>query len=175
MSEETDKPICGAPYSNSEGICDTEVENPDDRCSDHDHRDEEREFEYMSRSGYYQSQPEQDQKWIDSVSRDLVEKSYFTMDDDSVVEKLRQVAIDMHQRRRADEYIAKNSLTQQKTVGFHEDHGEIKQEEENVLMVTKDRLSRESRITMSKFGCLDQETGGNSDEAKSLIEQLSNE
>jgi len=173
MSEETEH-VCGAPLSNSEGTCEEPVENPDDRCGNHDHRDEDREFEYMSRSGYYQSQPDDDKKWIDSVARDLVDKSYFTMEDTSAVEKLRQVAIDMHQRRRADEYIANNSLTQQKTVGFYEDHGEIKQEEENVLMVTKDRLSRESRISMKEYGCLDQDgSDGKGDKAKSLIEELS--
>lgn len=130
---------------------------------------------YTNRGGYYKSLPDADKKWIDAIVDDLVEKSYFDHDDVSAVEKLRQVAIDFHQRRRADEYIAKKGLTQEKDVGFHEEHGMITQEEENTVMITKDRLSRESRMTMKDMGCLDEDTNDSSEKAKSLVEQLSSE
>ncbi len=130
---------------------------------------------YTNRGGYYKSLPEPDQNWIDAIAEDLVEKSYFDHDDMAAVEKLRQVAIDLHQRRRADEYIAKKGLTQEKDVGFHEEHGMITQEEENTVMITKDRLSRESRMTIKDMGCLDDTRDQSSEKAKSLVEQLSSE
>ncbi len=129
----------------------------------------------LPRSGYYNSLPETEQEWIDTVARDLIEKSYFDHSDVSAVEKLRQVAVDLHQRMRADEYIGQKGLTQDKRIGYHEEFGQITQEEENVLMITKDRLSRESRMTMKDFGCLDREHDKNEEAASTLIERLSDE
>lgn len=132
-------------------------------------------FHSNHRGGYYESLPDKDQAWIDAITEDLVAKSYFDMDDKLPVEKLRQVAVDLHQRRDADEYIGDKGLTRTMDVGYHEDYGPIQQEEENVLMVTKDRLSRESRMTIKDFGVLDQSKSQTEEAAQSLVESLSEE
>jgi len=125
----------------------------------------------MNRGEYYEHLPDMDKKWIDGIAQDLIDKSYFEADDLSALEKCRHIAVDLHQRRRADGYIAKNGLTQENTVGFHEQYGEITETQENVLMITKDRLSRESRLAMKDLGILDQEKESET-EAKSVLEQI---
>jgi hypothetical protein len=180
MTEEEE--LCGAPLETKDGFCDRTASNPDGRCGYHTQGSSmERDWKpnykhgiYTDRSEYYENQSERDQEWIDAVTDDLVEKSYFEKSDLLPLEKLRQVAIDLHQRRRADGYIDKKGLTQEKNIGFHEDYGMIKQEEENTLMVTKDRLSRESRMTIKDFGVLDNESK-TEEAAKSLIEDLSSD
>jgi len=180
MSDEEE--VCGASLSTKDGTCDRTPTQPDGRCKYHttdeekspdwDGRPEKHGF-YANRGGYYESLPEKDQEWIDIVTNDLIEKSYFEKDDPLPTEKLRQVAVDLHQRRRADEYIAQKGLTQEKDIGFHEEYGMVTQEEENTLMITKDRLSRESRMTIKEFGVMEDEGGSGDEATESLIESLS--
>jgi hypothetical protein len=182
MSEEEE--VCGAPLKTKDGRCDRPATQPDGRCGFHTQDSEYGGEEwkpnykhglYTDRGGYYKSLPEPDQEWIDAVTDDLIEKSYYDKDDISILEKVRQVAVDLHQRRRADEYIAKKGLTQEKDIGFHEEYGMITQEEENTVMVTKDRLSRESRMTVKDLGILDNDEGKTEEAAETLIESLSKE
>jgi hypothetical protein len=172
--------ICEAPLQSKDGYCDRTATRADGRCGYHSTESDDRDWDpnykhglYKDRGGYYKSLPEADQEWIDAIADDLIKKSYYDKSDISVLEKVREVAIDLHQRRRADEYIAKKGLTQEKDIGFHEDHGMITQEEENTLMITKDRLSRESRMTMKDLGILDDDGGEVEEAAKSVIESLS--
>jgi hypothetical protein len=181
MSDDGEE-VCGAPLKTKDGTCDRTATCEDSRCRYHteledqsekwDGRPEKHGF-YANRGGYYESLPKKDQEWIDIVTNDLVEKSYFDKDDPLPMEKLRQVAVDLHQRRRADEYIAQKGLTQEKDIGFHEEYGMVTQEEENTLMITKDRLSRESRMTCREFGVLDGADESSNQETESLIESLS--
>ena len=180
MSDGREK--CNHPLKTKEGKCDRPATKSDGRCGFHTEVEEKPNEKHglshlkngtKTRSGYYKEQPEKDQKWIDAIANDIIEKSYHNKDDDAMMEKARQVAVDLHQRRRADEYIAKKGITQEKDIGFHEDHGMITQEEENVVMITKDRLSRESRMTLKDMGCLDEDNNKTEEAAKSLIESLS--
>lgn len=181
MSKEED--ICGHSLTTKDGNCDRPPSYPDGKCGFHTNtKDDERDWKpnykhglYTDRGGYYKSLPEPDQEWIDAVADDLIDKSYYDKDDISILEKVRQVAIDLHQRRRADEYIASKGLTQEKDIGFHEDHGMITQEEENTVMVTKDRLSRESRMTIKDLGIMDRDNDKTEEAAETLIESLSKE
>ena len=124
-----------------------------------------------NRGEYYNHLPDSDKQWIDAIVEDLVEKSYYTMEDISAVEKCRHIAVDLHQRRRADGYIADKGITQENTIGFHEEYGEISETQENVLMITKDRLSRESRLAMKDLGILDHEDVSE-ESKKSILEQI---
>lgn len=125
-----------------------------------------------NRGKYYETLPQRDQELIDAVAEDLIEKSNFEREDASAFEKCRQIAVDIHQRRRADGYIAEKGLTQEKTVGIHENYGEINETQENVLFITKDRLSRESRLAMKDLGVLDVEKSNSGVAAKSFMEQI---
>jgi len=182
----SDDEICGAPLKTKDAKCDRTATKEDGRCGYHTEIEEEQNMDRnwkpalkhglnQNRGGYYKSLPDEDKKFIDAIAKDLIEKSYFDEEDTSAVEKLRQVAVDIHQKRRADEYIAQKGLTQEKDIGFHEDHGMITQEEENVLMITKDRLSREARMTLKDYGVLDHEHDKTEEAAKSVIESLSEE
>lgn len=181
MSDEEE--ICGHPLTTKDGYCDRPATQVDGKCGYHTNSGgSERDWKpnykhglYTDRGGYYKSLPEPDQEWIDAITDDLIEKSYYDKDDISILEKVRQVAVDLHQRRRADEYIAKKGLTQEKDIGFHEDHGMITQEEENTVMITKDRLSRESRMTIKDLGIMDRDNDKTEEAAETLIESLSKE
>lgn len=171
---------CGESLSSKDGYCTRTPSYPDGKCGFHTNaKDDDRDWKpnykhglYQDRGEYYQNLPEEDKEWLDAVSDDLLEKSKFGKEDISALEKCRQISVDLHQRRRADGYISKKGLTQKNTVGFHEDFGEIEQVEENTLMVTKDRLSRESRMTMKDLGILDDEEGSDGD-GESFVEKLS--
>lgn len=172
--------ICGYSYDTREGKCDNKASYTDGRCGFHtdvdDTYEETRDANYkhgLYASDYYESLNDAGQEFIDVVADDLLEKSYYTTDDDSMVEKCRQIAIDLHQKRRADGYIAKKGLTQENTVGVHEQYGELTETEENTLFITKDRLSRESRLSMKDLGILDEDTSGSNGDGKSTIEKLS--
>lgn len=182
MSEDE---VCGAELKTSDGFCTRSPSQPDGRCGFHSEINQygtgtnNNNFKhglFGNRSGYYETLPEKDQRFIDAVADELIEKSYYEKSDLSMMEKCREVAISMHQRRRADEYIANKGMTMENEVGFHEQYGPITEEKENVLFITKDRLDRETRLTMKDMGILDDDhaddEGGSSE---SLIEKLSQE
>lgn len=178
MSDE----LCKHPYESQEGLCDSPAKYSDGKCGKHTEIDTEyqetrntNEKHGLHKSEYYEEQPEADKEFINAVASDLLDKSYYSEEDDAMVEKCRQVAIDIHQKRRADGYIAKKGMTQENTVGVHEQYGEITETTENTLFITKDRLSRESRLTMKDLGILDQDSGKAQQNAESLIESLSND
>lgn len=177
----SDTDICGEPLESSDDICDYSASYPDGKCGYHTEEETDMDKDWkpaldhgltLSDSEYYEYQDPEEQAWIDAVSEDLLDKSYYNKEDISMVEKCRQIAIDLHQKRGADGYVARKGLTQEKTVGFHEQYGEITETQENVLMITKDRLSRESRLAMKDLGVMDQD--GNTDtDSESLIEKMS--
>lgn len=176
--------ICGSPYDTRDGRCDRQATQVDGRCKYHTEVNEEDRVDvdyhdrtygtdlYQDRSGYYKGLPEKDQRWVDAISDDLVKKSYYGKEDLSALEKCRQIAIDLHQRRRTDEIIGKN-ITKEKTVGIHEQYGELTETVENPLFVTKDRLSRESRMAMKDLGILDEEHEEKDDTKETLLDRLS--
>lgn len=182
----SDDEICGHSLKTKEGSCDRTATKDDGRCGYHTEIEEEQNMDRnwkpalkhglnQNRGGYYDGLDDEDKAFVDAIAQDLINKSYFTEDDVSAVEKLRQVAVDIHQKRAADAYVGKEGLTQKKDIGFHEDYGMISQEEENVLMITKDRLSREARMTLKDYGCLDHEHDKTEEAAKSVLESLSEE
>lgn len=126
----------------------------------------------VPRGEYYKSLPERDKNLIDIIAEDLLEKSYYSESDTAMVEKCRQIAVDMHQKRRADGYVAKKGLVQDETVGFHEEYGPIKEKKENVLMITKDRLSREARLSMKDLGILDEDHKDDDEGSSGMMEKI---
>lgn len=175
-----DEEICNASLKTKEGRCERPASKSDGRCGFHTadnkmQRDWKPNYKhglYQDRGGYYKSLPEEDQKWIDAVADDLIRKSYFEKEDLSALEKCRQISIDLHQRRRADEHIAKN-MVEEKPAMVHDEYGIVHEKQENVLFITKDRLSRESRMMMKDLGILDEDKSKSEEAAESLIESLS--
>lgn len=173
---------CGEPLGSRDGLCDRTPSMPDGKCKyhsevetgvDQDWKPNYKHGLYMDRGGYYEEQPDETQKWLDAVADDLLQKSKFGREDISAMEKCRQVAIDLHQRRRADSYIQEHGMTQTNQVGFHEQYGVLEEENENTLFVAKDRLSRETRMTMKDLGIFEDNDEKTEEAAESLIESLS--
>lgn len=183
MSDSDDFKNCGHPFSTKEGICTNDARYPDGKCGFHTDSPEsdingleEDDFEHgLFASDYYETLTEGDKNFINAVADDLLEKSYYDETDTAMVEKCRQIAVDLHQKRRADGYIGRKGMTQENTVGVHEQYGEITETEENTLFITKDRLSRESRLSMKDLGILDEDGEVSEGSSKSAIEQLSEE
>jgi len=183
MSDSNSEEVCEAPLTSKDGVCDRTATMPDGHCRYHTELETDMDEDwkpnyqhglYIDRGGYYKGLPEEDQKWIDAVTDDLIDKSYYGKEDLSMLEKCREIAVDLHQRRRADEYLAQEGLTQTQDVGFHEQYGPLKEEKENVLFITQDRLSRETRMQMKDMGILDDDSSSQTEEAaKSLVESLS--
>ena len=148
MSDEENEE-CGAPLTTKDGVCTRSPSMPDGRCKYHTEHDTDMDDDwkpnyehglYTNRGGYYKGLPEEDQKYIDAIADDLISKSRYDKSDLSALEKCRQVGIDLHQRRRADEFIHKKGLTQTSEVGFHEQYGVM--EEDCTLILLKELFVR---------------------------------
>lgn len=180
MSEEE---LCNHPLTTKDGKCERDPKYPDGKCGFHTETDTDMDEDwkpnyehglYMDRSGYYQALPEEEQRWIDAVTDSFLKEAPFEKDNLGKLEKLRQVSIDLHKKRRADEHIAKEGMTQTNDVGFHEEYGVLQEEKENVLHITADRLSRESRMTLKDLSIIGNDNDDNAEEVgESVIEALS--
>lgn len=153
--EESDE-VCGEEYVTKEGRCPNPPDNPDKMCNLHsDYNSNQARKEpsnyshgiYADRSNYYERQDARTQAWIDAIAEEFMDGCDVEKDEHGKVELLRQVAIDFHKRRRANDYIQDRGMTQTQTEGVHERYGVIENEQENVLHITVDRLGRlNSRI-----------------------------
>lgn len=181
MSDEEEVEECGEPLVTRDDTCSFDGVYSDGKCGYHteddrsDYETNTNERHGLYNSEYYKSLPEHDQRFVDVVSDDLLEKSRYTEDDHAMIKKCRQIAIDIHQKDRADGYIAKKGMTQENTVGVHEQYGEITETTENTLFITKDRLSREARLAMKDLGIFDEDSSKTEEAAESLIESLSSD
>lgn len=180
MSQNGD--VCGESLTTKDGFCDRTPSRPDGKCGFHtDLQGFDQDWEpsykhglYMDRSGYYEKLPESEQEWIDAVVDSFLQDAPFDAEDLGKLEKLRQVGIDLHQRRTADEKIH-GEMTQTQEVGFHEQYGVLEETKENVLFITKDRLSRESRMTLKDLGIIDNNSSQNDVDTETVLEKLAND
>jgi len=179
MLDEEEVEECGEPYATKEGLCKHDGIFSDGKCGYHtdddlsDYDPAKSGKHGLHKSNYYKDLPEDEKTFIDVVADNLLQKSYYTKEDKAMVKKCRQIAIDIHQKDRADGYISKKGMTQENTVGIHEVHGEITETAENTLFITKDRLSREARLSMKDLGVLDEDTSDNLSDDKTVLDSLS--
>lgn len=171
--------LCHEPLVTKDGRCDREATFPDSRCKQHTIYDTD-EWQpnykhglYMERSGYYENLPETEQDWIDTVVKSFIDNAPWEADNLGNLSKLREAVIDMHKKRRADEYIDDRGMAQTSTDGFHEDYGEITNEKENVLHITASRLSKDSLRILKDLNCLPDEESKAEDVGESVIDALS--
>lgn len=163
--------LCGATVGTTGEKCVYPAKYPDGKCGVHsEHNAEERKKGgnpakpgevrsykhglYMERSRYYQFLEDEEKEVIKSLFESFLHEAPF---DESAVGKcqlLWQVCVDIHMKSRAQDYVAKEGMTQKKTKGFAGDVP-IKEPEENTLFITADRLSRGSVKTLKELGILD--------------------
>jgi len=170
---------CGKSLTTKDGKCTRDATFPDERCKQHTVYDTDEwkpNYEhglYMERSGYYENLPEQDKNWIDSIVQSFVEQAPWSADNLANLNKLREAVVDMHKKRRADEYIHERGMAQTNTDGFHEQYGPIENQKENVLHITASRLSKDSLRVLKDLNCLPDEDNSSNDQPDSLIDQFS--
>lgn len=106
---------------------------------------------YRDADDYYQDLEDYDQAFVDAIFRSFLEDAPFTEHNVGKCEKLWQVAIDLHKRRRANAQLSTEGLTT--TVGYSEGGQPI--QGEHYLHITYDRLGRETTRTLKELGVLD--------------------
>lgn len=166
---------CGDDLTSEDGYCDNTPSYSDDRCGRHTEtlqrfgREDAPQSQIPdsgghfpdSRSKYYEDLPDEEKAQVDGIINSFLEEAPFSADHRGKVEMLRQVAIDMHKRRLADQYISYEGMTQDVTGGYHEEFGPIQNPEENPLHLTADRITRTNAKVLKELGIL-----GNSPEAR---------
>lgn len=129
---------------------------------------------YADRSNYYHRLDREDQLWIDLLVESFLEDAPFDRENLGKLEQLRQVAIDMHKIRTANEYIWNEGLAQLKTIDFDENSGEeIEAEVENILNLPVDRLQRQVTKRLKELGVLEDPQSQLADSNATLAEVLS--
>lgn len=129
---------------------------------------------YAKRQSYYENCSDDEQAWIDSVVESLLDDAPFGPDKFAKMQMVRNVAIDMHKTKRANEYIDDIGVVHKdKTVGYTDDGRPIKQDEENVLNIAYDRLNRTLTRQLKELGILDDPDSQQAEATDNLASELS--
>jgi hypothetical protein len=131
---------------------------------------------YTNRQPYYDNRTRKERNWIDAVIESLLDDMPGGDADPSIakLEMIRNIAIDMHKERRANEYIDEVGVVHKdKTIGYTDDGRPIKEDQENPLNITYDRLSRNIVRSMEKLGVLDDPESQKADAQQNIANELS--
>lgn len=131
---------------------------------------------YTNRQPYYDNRSNAEQRWIDAVVESLLDDMPGGDADPSMakLEMVRNIAIDMHKERRANDYIDEVGVVHRdKTVGYTDDGRPIKEDQENPLNIAYDRLSRNITRNMEKLGILDDPESQKADAQQNIANELS--
>lgn len=129
---------------------------------------------YSDRQNYYDNRSYNEQMWIDSVVESLLDDAPFGPDNFAKFQMLRNVAIDMHKMKNANEYIDEVGVVHRdKTVGYTDDGKPIKVDEENAINIAYDRLQKGMIKTLKELGCLDDPDSQQAEAEKDIASELS--
>jgi hypothetical protein len=131
---------------------------------------------YTNRQPYYENRTDKERNWIDAVVESLLDDMPGGDADPSIakLEMVRNIAIDMHKERRANEYIDEIGVVHKdKTVGYTDDGRPMKEDVENPLNISYDRLSRNITRNMEKLGILDDPESQKADAQQNIANELS--
>jgi hypothetical protein len=129
---------------------------------------------HADRQNYYDNRSADEQQWIDSIVESILDDAPFGPDSTYKLEMVRQVAIDMHKMKNANDYIdEKGVVHRDKTVGYTDDGKPIKMDEENVVNVAYDRLDRATTRKLEKLGVMDDPESQKADAQESIANELS--
>jgi hypothetical protein len=125
------------------------------------------------RSHYYQNLSSDQQAWIDRLLDSFLDDAPFSTEDTGKVEILRQVCIDIHKRRSANEYIQSEGLAQECVIDSDEDGNPVEGIDENVLNLPYDRLGRSVTKVLKDLGITEDPESAQADATRSLVDLLS--
>lgn len=193
MSEDTDTEpdVCGESYVSKEGTCGNAAKYPDGKCGFHsehaegpgppegssNNTDHQKHGVYSEPSKYYERLDEADQAFIDGMYESFLEDAPFGKEQQGKCEMLRQVAIDLHKRRQANDFIAREGLKWEEVDDYFEtEEGDLKiltETDEHYLNITADRLARTNIRQLKELGVLDDPDSQQADAQRSFLELLS--
>jgi hypothetical protein len=105
----------------------------------------------------------------------LLDDAPFSADNMAKLQMVRNIAIDMHKQRRANQYIDEvGVVNKDKTVGYTDDGRPIKEDQENVLNVAYDRLNRTQTRQMKELGLLEDPDSQQAEAQTNIANELSN-
>jgi hypothetical protein len=129
---------------------------------------------YADRQNYYKNRPTREQQWIDAVVESLLDDATFDADNFAKMQMLRNIAIDMHKMQNANDFIDKAGLVQEdKVVGYADNGKPIKEDQENPINVTYDRLNRTMTRQLKELGILDDPDSKQAEASQNLANELS--
>lgn len=149
--------FCGKELSSKPGkFCSNMATSADGRCGFHSDKGSGNigHGAYAKRSNYYDSLPAEEKDWIKGLYKSFIDEAPFDGSSKGKCEMLWDVCIDIHKKRRINDYIEGRGMARDKVVGVS-DSGPVYEEEENPLHLTYDRLSRSTIKTLKELGCLD--------------------
>lgn len=171
---------CGAEIESNPGhYCSNKASRPDGRCGQHP---EDEDYEpgggywkhgaNATPSNYYERLDEEQKDWVNAVYWSFLEDAPFDEESKGKCELLWNVAIDIHKQRSVDDYLADEGMVQERFAGAGES-GVYYEDEENVLHLTYDRLSRSNIRTLKELGILDDPDSQKADAQRSLVDIFS--
>lgn len=131
---------------------------------------------YTQRSKYYQKLPPNEQIWVDKMVESFVNDAPFDEENLGKMEVLRNVAVDLHKIRRANNYIDNESMAQEVVIDTDDSGRPIKGEKENIMNLPIDRLERSTTKRLKDLGVVgDDPESAKAEATESLAEVLSGE
>lgn len=129
---------------------------------------------YADRQNYYKNRTTLEQQWIDAVVESLLDDAPFSADNFAKMSMIRNIAIDMHKLKNANDFIDKAGLVQEdKIVGYGNNGKPIKEDKENPINVTYDRLNRTMTRQLKELGILDDPESQKAESTANLANELS--
>jgi hypothetical protein len=126
------------------------------------------------RQKYYDKKSAEEQEWIDSIVESILDDAPFGPDAKYKLEMVRNVAIDMHKMKNANDYIdEKGVVHRDKTVGYTDSGKPIKMDEENTINIAYDRLDRATTRKLEKLGVLDDPESQKAEAQENIANELS--
>lgn len=130
---------------------------------------------YTQRQSYYEKRTEAEKNWIDAVVESLLDDLPESGEPSfAKLQMIRNIAIDMHKTQRANDYIDEVGIVHRdKTVGYTDDGKPIKEDQENPLNVSYDRLNRTLTRQMKELGILDDPDSKQAEASQNIAQELS--
>lgn len=129
---------------------------------------------HSDRSNYYENRPPEEQMWIDAVAESLLDDANFGPESFAKVQMVRNIAIDMHKARSANQFIDQEGIVQEdETVGYSPDGKPILEDRENPVNIAYDRLTRTMVRSLKELGLLSDPDTQQAEASKNLANELS--
>jgi len=129
---------------------------------------------YADRDNYYENLPPEQQQWVDAIVESLLDDAPFGPDSFAKMTMLRNVGVDMHKQRSANQFVDQEGIVQEdETVGYSPDGKPILEDKENPVNIAYDRLTRTLTRQLKELNVLDSPDSQQAEASKNLANELS--